>query len=77
VAEHPAVLARVGLVHGAAAGRERRYGSMTPSSPGRRAAGVGRVQRGVSRIARIARFAERIERQKHPAPPNSDDQTTM
>jgi ArsR family transcriptional regulator, cadmium/lead-responsive transcriptional repressor len=66
VAKHLAVLDRVGLVHGAAAGRERRY--RVDSEQLARAAGqlesVGSDWGG--RLRRIARIAERIERRRAP-----------
>jgi DNA-binding transcriptional ArsR family regulator len=64
VTKHLAVLDRVGLVHGAATGRERRY-SVDETQLARAAAqlaSVGSTWDG--RLRRIARIAERIERQK-------------
>ena len=64
VAKHLAVLDRVGLVHGAAAGRERRF-RVDEAQLARAAdqlASVGSTWDG--RLRRIARIAERIERQK-------------
>jgi DNA-binding transcriptional ArsR family regulator len=64
VTKHLAVLDRVGLVHGAATGRERRY-SVNETQLARAAAqlaSVGSTWDG--RLRRIARIAERIERQK-------------
>jgi ArsR family transcriptional regulator, cadmium/lead-responsive transcriptional repressor len=64
VSKHLAVLDRVGLVHGAAAGRERRYrvdeGQLARAAA--QLASVGDAWDG--RLRRIARIAERIERQK-------------
>ena len=67
VAKHLAVLDRVGLVHGEAAGRERRY-RVDDAQLARAAdqlASVGSQWDG--RLRRIARIAERIERQKQPS----------
>jgi DNA-binding transcriptional ArsR family regulator len=68
VARHLSVLDRVGLVHGAAAGRERRY--WVDDAQLARAAGqlasVGSAWDG--RLRRIARIAERIERQQQQQP---------
>jgi DNA-binding transcriptional ArsR family regulator len=65
VAKHLAVLDRAGLVHGAPAGRERRF--WIDDTQLARAAGqlasVGSEWDG--RLRRIARVAERIEREKH------------
>ncbi len=64
VAKHLAVLDRVGLVHGAAAGRERRY-QVDDAQLARAAeqlASVGSSWDG--RLRRITRIAERIERQR-------------
>ena len=66
VAKHLAVLDRVGLVHGAASGRERRF-RVDDAQLARAAAqlaSVGSAWDG--RLRRIARIAERIERQTHP-----------
>jgi DNA-binding transcriptional ArsR family regulator len=66
VAKHLAVLDRVGLVHGAAAGRERRYrvdGEQLARAAGQLAS-VGSEWDG--RLRRIARIAERIERSGSP-----------
>jgi DNA-binding transcriptional ArsR family regulator len=63
VAKHLAVLDRVGLVHRAAAGRERRF-RIDDAQLARAAAqlaSVGSAWDG--RLRRIARIAERIERQ--------------
>ena len=64
VAKHLAVLDRAGLVHGAPAGRERRF--RIDDAQLARAAGqlasVGSEWDG--RLRRIARIAERIEREK-------------
>ena len=64
VAKHLAVLDRVGLVHGAAAGRERRYwvDDAQLARAAEQLAVVGSSWDG--RLRRIARIAERIERQK-------------
>jgi DNA-binding transcriptional ArsR family regulator len=66
VAKHLAVLDRVGLVHGAAAGRERRYwvDDAQLARAAEQLASVGSTWDG--RLRRIARIAERIERQKQP-----------
>ena len=64
VAKHLVVLDRAGLVHGATAGRERRY-RVDDAQLARAAAqlaGVGSSWDG--RLRRIARMAEEIERQK-------------
>jgi DNA-binding transcriptional ArsR family regulator len=64
VAKHLAVLDRAGLVHSAAAGRERRY-RVDDAQLARAAdqlADVGSAWDG--RLRRIARIAEEIERQK-------------
>jgi DNA-binding transcriptional ArsR family regulator len=64
VAKHLVVLDRAGLVHGGAAGRERRY-RVDDAQLARAAAqlaGVGSSWDG--RLRRIARMAEEIERQK-------------
>ncbi len=64
VAKHLAVLDRAGLVHGAAAGRERRY----RVDDGRLARAAGQLADVGSgwdgRLRRIARLAERVERAK-------------
>ena len=68
VAKHLAVLDRAGLVHGVAAGRERRY-RVDDAQLARAAAqlaGVGSSWDG--RLRRIARIAEDIERRR-PQPP--------
>ncbi len=64
VTKHLAVLDRVGLVHGAAAGRERRYwvDEAQFARAAAQLASVGSSWDG--RLRRIARIAERIERQK-------------
>jgi DNA-binding transcriptional ArsR family regulator len=75
VAKHLAVLDRVGLVHGAAAGRERRYrvDDTQLARAAQQLASVGSQWDG--RLRRIARIAERIEREKGtsapPAPPKA------
>ena len=64
VAKHLAVLDRVGLVHGATTGRERRY-RVDDAQLARAAAqlaSVGSAWDG--RLRRIARIAERIEDQE-------------
>jgi DNA-binding transcriptional ArsR family regulator len=69
VAKHLAVLDRAGLVHGTAAGRERRY-RVDDAQLARAAgqlAGVGASWDG--RLRRIARIAEEIERQKQQQSP--------
>jgi DNA-binding transcriptional ArsR family regulator len=64
VTKHLAVLGRVGLVHGAASGRERRY-SVDEAQLARAAAQLASVGSSWDgRLRRIARIAERIERQK-------------
>jgi DNA-binding transcriptional ArsR family regulator len=71
VARHLTVLEQVGLVHGATAGRERRY-RVDDQQLARAAAqleSVGSAWDG--RLRRIARIAERIERQRQ-APPTSE-----
>jgi ArsR family transcriptional regulator, cadmium/lead-responsive transcriptional repressor len=67
VARHLAVLDRVGLVRGAAVGRERRYwvDDAQLARAAEQLASVGSTWDG--RLRRIARIAERIERQKQPA----------
>ena len=73
VAKHLAVLDRVGLVHGAASGRERRYrvDDAQLARAAQQLASVGSQWDG--RLRRIARIAERIEKEKGttapPAPP--------
>ena len=64
VTKHLAVLDRVGLVHGAASGRERRYwvDEAQLARAAAQLASVGSSWDG--RLRRIARIAERIERQK-------------
>jgi DNA-binding transcriptional ArsR family regulator len=64
VAKHLAVLDRVGLVHGAAVGREHRYwvDEAQLARAADQLAAVGSAWDG--RLARIARIAERIERQQ-------------
>ena len=64
VAKHLAVLDRVGLVHGAAAGRERRYwvDDAQLARAAHQLASV--VSDWDGRLRRIARIAERIEREK-------------
>ncbi len=63
VSKHLAVLDRVGLVHGAAAGRERRYwvDDAQLARAATQLADVGSTWDG--RLRRIARIAERIERE--------------
>jgi DNA-binding transcriptional ArsR family regulator len=64
VAKHLAVLDRVGLVNGAAAGRERLY-RVDDAQLARAAAQLASVgSNWDGRLRRIARIAERIERQK-------------
>ena len=64
VAKHLAVLDRVGLVHGAAVGRERRF-RVDDAQLARAAAQLASVGSDWDgRLSRIARIAERIERQK-------------
>ena len=64
VSKHLAVLDRAGLVHGAAAGRERRYwvDDAQLARAATQLAAVGSTWDG--RLRRIARIAERIEREK-------------
>ena len=64
VAKHLAVLDRAGLVHGTAAGRERRYrvDDIQLARAAEQLATVGSSWDG--RLRRIARIAEQIERQK-------------
>ena len=73
VAKHLAVLDRVGLVHGAAAGREHRY--WVDDAQLARAAeqlGVGRVQLGrPAPPHRPHRRADRTSRSKQPPPPTT------
>lgn len=66
VAKHLGVLDRVGLVHGAAAGRERRYwvDEAQLARAAEQLASVGSAWDG--RLRRIARIAERVERQNRP-----------
>ena len=68
VAKHLAVLDRVGLVHGAASGRERRYwvDEAQLARAADQLASVGSAWDG--RLRRIARIAERLERQEQPPP---------
>jgi DNA-binding transcriptional ArsR family regulator len=64
VAKHLVVLDRAGLVHGVAAGRERRY-RVDDSQLSRAAEQLASVGSGWDgRLRRIARIAEEIERQK-------------
>jgi DNA-binding transcriptional ArsR family regulator len=64
VAKHLAVLDRVGLVHGAAAGRERRFW-VDDAQLARAAAQLASVgSEWDGRLRRIARIAERVERAK-------------
>jgi ArsR family transcriptional regulator, cadmium/lead-responsive transcriptional repressor len=67
VARHLAVLDRVGLVHGAAAGREHRYwvDEAQLARAAEQLASVGSHWDG--RLRRIARLAEEIERQQQPS----------
>ena len=69
VAKHLGVLDRAGLVHGAAAGRERRYwvDDAQLARAAAQLASVGSAWDG--RLRRIARIAERIERQQAPKQP--------
>jgi ArsR family transcriptional regulator, cadmium/lead-responsive transcriptional repressor len=69
VARHLAVLDRVGLVHGTAAGRERifRVDDAQLARAAAQLASVGSAWDG--RLRRIARIAERIEREARPEPP--------
>ncbi len=64
VAKHLTVLDRAGLVHGTAAGRERRYrvDDAQLARAAEQLASVGSSWDG--RLRRIARIAEQIERQK-------------
>ena len=64
VAKHLTVLDRAGLVHGTAAGRERRY-RVDDAQLARAAAQLASVGSSWDgRLRRIARIAEQIERQK-------------
>jgi DNA-binding transcriptional ArsR family regulator len=64
VAKHLVVLDRAGLVHGTAAGRERRY-RVEEAQLARAAAQLADVGSSWDgRLRRIARMAEEIERQK-------------
>jgi DNA-binding transcriptional ArsR family regulator len=64
VAKHLVVLDRAGLVHGTAAGRERRY-RVEDAQLARAAAQLADVGSSWDgRLRRIARMAEEIERQK-------------
>jgi ArsR family transcriptional regulator, cadmium/lead-responsive transcriptional repressor len=64
VAKHLALLDRAGLVHGAAAGRERRY-RVDAVQFARAAEQLTKVGSSWdARLRRIARIAEQIERQK-------------
>jgi DNA-binding transcriptional ArsR family regulator len=64
VAKHLAVLHRAGLVHGDAAGRERRY-RVDDTQLARAAEQLGEVGSSWDgRLRRIARIAEQIERDK-------------
>jgi ArsR family transcriptional regulator, cadmium/lead-responsive transcriptional repressor len=64
VAKHLVVLDRAGLVHGTAAGRERRY-RVEDAQLARAAAQLADVGSSWDgRLRRIARIAEQIERQK-------------
>lgn len=66
MAKHLAVLDRVGLVHGAASGRERRY-QVDDAQLARAAAQLASVGSDWDgRLRRIARIAERIERGQQP-----------
>jgi DNA-binding transcriptional ArsR family regulator len=74
VAKHLAVLDRAGIVHGTAAGRERRYrvDDAQLARAAEQLATVGSSWDG--RLRRIARIAERLERQKQQSrqqPPRS------
>jgi DNA-binding transcriptional ArsR family regulator len=68
VAKHLVLLDRAGLVHGVAAGRERRYrvDGAQLARAAEQLASVGSTWDG--RLRRIARIAERIERQKQQSP---------
>jgi ArsR family transcriptional regulator, cadmium/lead-responsive transcriptional repressor len=77
VAKHLGVLDRAGLVHGAAAGRERRYrvDDVQLARAADQLARVGSAWDG--RLRRIARIAEEIERQKRdPRPPEPPPRST-
>lgn len=64
VAKHLAVLDRIGLVHGAVAGRERRYW-LDDAQLARAAAQLAAVGSDWDgRLRRIARIAERLERDR-------------
>jgi len=64
VSKHLAVLDRAGLVHGVAAGRERRY-RVDDAQLARAAAQLASVgSEWDGRLRRIARIAERIEREQ-------------
>ena len=64
VAKHLAVLDRVGLVHGAASGREHRY-RVDEAQLAKAAAQLATVgSQWDGRLRRIARIAERIERER-------------
>lgn len=65
VAKHLTVLDRAGLVHGAAAGRERRYrvDDVQLAKAAEQLVDVSSSWDG--RLRRIARIAEELERQKH------------
>jgi DNA-binding transcriptional ArsR family regulator len=69
VSKHLSVLDRAGIVHGAAAGRERRYRVDRPqlAKAAEQLASVGSSWDG--RLRRIARIAEEIERQKQKPSP--------
>jgi DNA-binding transcriptional ArsR family regulator len=68
VAKHLTVLDRAGLVHGLAAGRERRY-QIDDAQLARAAEQLGSVGSAWDgRLRRIARIAERIERQQRRTP---------
>jgi DNA-binding transcriptional ArsR family regulator len=69
VAKHLAVLGRAGLVHGVAAGRERRYrvDDAQLARAAEQLASVGSTWDG--RLRRIARIAEEIEDQKRKQTP--------
>ncbi|MGH9135028.1 MAG: ArsR/SmtB family transcription factor [Ilumatobacteraceae bacterium] len=69
VAKHLVVLDRAGLVHGAAAGRERRYrvDDARLARAAEQLANVGSSWDG--RLRRIARIAEEIERHKRTKQP--------
>jgi DNA-binding transcriptional ArsR family regulator len=64
VAKHLLVLDRAGLVHGIAAGRERRY-QVDSAQLARAAEQLAQVSSGWDgRLRRIARIAEELEREK-------------